>query len=352
MAMKEFTVYAFRRVWTPLYQWLAERSPLDEYFDAVVELCHAIRHHRVQSPDELRDMLKGMKEYQRSLAQPMHFFLETLPQFRRVRHVQPLPSIVLRLVPVFRREEIITPCTRFVMEADIDPVYRSGYLYDRTLLEAIWRHDGWPDADKVIELLHLYYIKESGHAPFTKLLRALDLPAYTALYSCCYAAHLAISCYALPIPRDLFDHQLTAIYERTCHTPSLVQRCATLLACPSCKDIHSMVSLYPSSAAHAHSELFKRRANQKARSVAGFPHVIVDIGTGKLYCGRKNGKTAEQCHRTQLVEFSLLGQCLCLNGKFYTICAQPGCGGITQWDPHAASYTPYGPACISCTMDV
>jgi hypothetical protein len=128
------------------------------------------------------------------------------------------------------------------------------------------------------------------------------------------------------LPRDWVNGQIQALYElypieKGVHIP----RCDHLYYCPSCKDVHSNVTK------------FRARGSARARrydpvSTSGYLKIVVDLVSGKLYCGRKQGQTATKCRETELVHFPMIGKWLTLHGHTYTMCGQTGCGSITELD--------------------
>lgn len=170
-------------------------------------------------------------------------------------------------------------------------------------------------------------------------LAELDSLAYTVLYSLCTGVHQAHRTTVSFWPRSIVNAQYHQLWIRARQNPVIVTEASHLYVCPCCMEIHSMVQ-------KAASRRVTTQAPRAftATSVSGMQKTCIDLLDQQLYCARKNGKKAAQCHRTPLVAFPLLGVLLGFAGKFYTLCV--GCGIPCEFTGLAKK--PAGPQCMEC----
>lgn len=170
-------------------------------------------------------------------------------------------------------------------------------------------------------------------------LAELDPLAYTVLYSLCTGVHQAHRTTLSFWPRSIVNAQYHQLWIRARQNPVIVTEASHLYVCPCCMEIHSMVQ-------KAASRRVTTQAPRAftATSVSGMQKTCIDLLDQQLYCARKNGKKAPQCHRTPLVAFPLLGVLLGFAGKFYTLCV--GCGIPCEFTGLVEN--PAGPQCMEC----
>ena len=172
-------------------------------------------------------------------------------------------------------------------------------------------------------------------------LAELDPTAYALLYSLCVGMDQALRTTVMFWPRSIVDAQYHQLWVRAQRNTTIVTEASHIYVCPCCMEIHSMVQKSGS-----------RRVSQQpiraftSTSVSGMQRTCIDLIEDKLYCARKNGKKARQCHQTPLVAFPLLGVLLHFSGKSYTLCVQ--CGIPCEYTGLRAD--PPGPHCMACVQ--
>jgi hypothetical protein len=124
----------------------------------------------------------------------------------------------------------------------------------------------------------------------------------------------------------------------TCSVPP---NCDWFLACPNCGDIQSMV-------AYKMDKARRRYRNYPSNCLNGFEQVIFDIETGRIYCGRKDGKLKTTCATTELDAYHITGRIMCYHGQMFTICPQRNCGNIMHLTSDHAHINQRGWACAFC----
>lgn len=111
--------------------------------------------------------------------------------------------------------------------------------------------------------------------------------------------------------------------------------------CPNCNTVYSLVT-----------PLFTERQKSAPRFLSGkvgvFEKLRVDLDTGILYCSRRTGRRAHFCTVTPLLNCSLLGKLMSIDGRrSFVRCCQPNCTNKierTEFD----GFNEFGYACATC----
>lgn len=80
--------------------------------------------------------------------------------------------------------------------------------------------------------------------------------------------------------------------------------------------------------------------------------MVINFENHQVYCKKKNERFGQSCQDTPLVKIAILGRLIEMGGKMFTICCQPYCGSIMQYDSKYCIQTHLGFACAECSANI
>lgn len=343
MAVKEYLMFALADN-VALFSVLdAHDGSWSQYHKLTLAVCH---HLRLGDKAAVDVYLRDCHTLCTTMLVPVSYWEYLAPSYKNQAKYRPDPELVVAIQYAFRHADLIVaapPLTDEQLELEtLPPCHHQKYLLHRRIVRAVLEEKA---AETLTQLCHDYFRGKPS----------MDLSVFNddldrdRIYCITLAWYWLRRVHFRDLGATCYMAQAQATLNRVGGYADVVEKAQQFVVCPSCFGQLSMVA----PATQAVVTVAKPRGRKVKKplvssSVAGLSGVIVDLGRGITYCGRRQGKKTHNCNHAPVVRLNLLGKLLCFNQAYYALCVRPQCGMIFHFDPLKLDCDETGPVCRAC----